>query len=294
MTLANAEASMSILGMPGRTGVQNHLTIAFPLKSPAGANVLSEKLPGLMPNFAKAADAIGTLHYSRFVVLSEKTLLFLADFDGEFEPLLENLARQAGAVFDAVLEHVENPPPAPTASNIEAFVKWAMDHTPDPMGVYTAYPTATVNEIKAQAESAGVAGTSEQLPFLVIMPLKGRVAGLALEAVFKVAAPILVNGSDAIGTLHFAHFVPLEDNKLGFFTVYDGPFDKYIQDFAEKLGPVFDLLFKLVVDPPPTPTAKNADAVTKWIAAHDLPPIGMYKAYPGLTVQDVNARLADA
>jgi hypothetical protein len=285
---------MSILGMPGRSGVQNHLTIAFPLKSPADAKVLSEQLPGSMPNLAKAADAIGTVHYSRFVVLSEKTLLFLADFDGEFEPLLENLAKQAGSVFDAVLEHVENPPPVPVASNIEAFVKWAMDHTPDPMGVYTAYPTATVKQIKAEAESAGVTGTSEQLPFLVIMPLKGRIAGLALEAVFKVAGPILVKGSDTIGTLHFAHFVPLEDNKLGFFTVYDGPFDKYIQDFADKLGPVFDLLFKLVIDPPPTPTAKNADAVTKWIAAHDLPPIGMYKSYPGLTVQDVNALLAGA
>jgi hypothetical protein len=285
---------MSILGVAGRTGVQNHLTIAFPLKSPTSGKVLSEKLPNLMPSLAKAADAIGTLHYSRFVVLSEKTLLFLADFDGEFAPLLENLARQAGPVFDAALQHVENPPPAPVASNIEAFVKWAMDHTPDPMGVYTAYPTGTVKEIKAQAESAGVTGASEQLPFLVIMPLKGRVAGLALEAVFKVAGPILVNGSDTIGTLHFAHFVPLEDNKLGFFTVYDGPFEKYIQDFAEKLGPVFDLLFKFVVDPPPTPTAKNADALTKWIAAHDLPPIGMYKSYPGLTVQDVNALLADA
>jgi hypothetical protein len=29
------------------------------------------------------------------------------------------------------------------------------------------------------------------------------------------------------------------------------------------------------------------------VAAHDLPPIGLYKAYPGLTVQDVNALLAD-
>jgi hypothetical protein len=272
---------MSILGVAGRTGVQNHLTIAFPLKSPTSGKVLSEKLPNLMPSLAKAADAIGTLHYSRFVVLSEKTLLFLADFDGEFAPLLENLARQAGPVFDAALQHVENPPPAPVASNIEAFVKWAMDHTPDPMGVYTAYPTGTVKEIKAQAESAGVTGASEQLPFLVIMPLKGRVAGLALEAVFKVAGPILVNGSDTIGTLHFAHFVPLEDNKLGFFTVYDGPFEKYIQDFAEKLGPVFDLLFKFVVDPPPTPTAKNADALTSGSRLTTCRPSECTKAIPG-------------
>lgn len=286
---------MSILGATGRTGVQSHLTIAFPLKSPADAEALAQKLPPLMPDLARAADTIGTVHYSRFVVLSERTLLFLADFDGELEALLRSLAKHAGPVFDAALEHVANPPSTPVASNDEAFIKWATVHNLNPKAVYTAYPTGTVKDIKARAEAAGVTGTSEQLPFLVIMPLKSGLAATILEeGVFRVAGPILVNGSDSIGTLHLAHFVPLEDNKLGFFTVYDGPFDKYIQDFAEKLGPVFDLLFKFVVDPPPTPTAKNADALTKWVAAHDLPPIGMYKSYPGLTVQDVNALLADA
>ena len=40
--------------------------------------------------------------------------------------------------------------------------------------------------------------------------------------------------SDAIGTLHVAHFVPFEKNHLGFFTIFDGDFAKYIQDFADK------------------------------------------------------------
>jgi hypothetical protein len=285
---------MSILGIAGRTGVQNHLTIAFPITSPADAQALAEHLPPLMPALAQAADAIGTVHYSRFVVLSDKTLLFLADFDGEFDTLLGALATHAGPVFDAVLAHVDRPSPTPVANNIEAFVTWATGHLLTPVAVYTAYPTGTVQDVKSRATAAGVTGESEQLPFLVILPLKSRMGAVALEqGVFRVAGPILVNGSDTIGTLHFAHFVPLEDNKLGFFTVYDGPFDKYIQDFAEKLGPVFDLLFKFVIDPPPTPTAKNAEALTTWVAAHDLPPIGLYNAYPGLRVQDVNALLAD-
>ena len=61
---------------------------------------------------------------------------------------------------------------------------------------------------------------------------------------------------------------------------------------AEKLGPAFDLLFKFIIDPPPTPTAKNAAAFTRWVEAHDLPPIGFYSAYPGLQVQDVRELLA--
>ena len=40
---------------------------------------------------------------SRFTLLSDRTLLFLADFDGEFGPLMLNLARRAGPVFDVIL-----------------------------------------------------------------------------------------------------------------------------------------------------------------------------------------------
>ena len=43
-----------------------------------------------------------------------------------------------------------------------------------------------------------------------------------------------MQASDAVGTLHFSHWVPFEDNHLGFFTIYDGDFEKYIQDFAER------------------------------------------------------------
>ena len=65
---------------------QNHFTLSFPLKSPAGAKTLAEQLPPLMPQLFTAEDSIGTVHYSRFAVLSDKTLLFLGDFDGEFDP----------------------------------------------------------------------------------------------------------------------------------------------------------------------------------------------------------------
>src|SRR5438105_2647890 len=101
---------------------QSHFTLSFPLKSPADAKVLAELLPPLMPQLFQAQDAIGTVHYSRFTVLSEKTLLFLGDFDGEFGQLMTDLASHAGPVCDAIFQHVNSPPPAPVASNAEAFV----------------------------------------------------------------------------------------------------------------------------------------------------------------------------
>src|SRR5882672_8947415 len=133
---------------------QNHFTLSFPLKSPADAKALSEQLPPLMPGLFAAEDGLGTIHYSRFTVLSDKTLLFLGDFDGEFGPLMVGLAKAAGPVFDAIFQHVENPPPTPVAANAEAFVEWSSSHLLHPVNLYTAYPDATVKEIKALASAA--------------------------------------------------------------------------------------------------------------------------------------------
>ena len=90
---------------------QNHFTLSFPLKSPADTKAIAQQLPTLMPDFFKAQDTVGTIHYSRFTVLSDKTLLFLGDFDGEFAQLMSDLARLAGTVFDAIFQHVESPHP---------------------------------------------------------------------------------------------------------------------------------------------------------------------------------------
>src|SRR5277367_7198485 len=77
---------------------QNHFTLAFPLKSPADAKAIAEELPPMMPGLFNAEDAIGTVHYSRFTLLSEKTLLFLGDFDGEFGALMVDFAKHSGPV----------------------------------------------------------------------------------------------------------------------------------------------------------------------------------------------------
>ena len=78
---------------------------------------------------------------------------------------------------------------------------------------------------------------------------------------------------DSVGTLHFSHWVPFENNHIGFFTIFDGDFAKYIQDFADKTTFVFDTLFPHVIGAPPTPVAKNAQAfisvgIGKQLSAH--------------------------
>jgi hypothetical protein len=222
------------------SGTQNHITINFPMKSPADGEAIKEELPPLMPGFAKVQDALGYVHYSRFLPWQDQSLLFLADIDGDVEKFYGDLA-------------------------------------------------------KSSARAAGFTGSTEQRPLLLPLHLKSSLGAFTLEhIVIEATQDKMVKGADSVGTLHFGHFVALPGNYLGFFTVYDGTFDKYMQDFTQKIGPIFDVLYTFVTDHPPLPVAKNAQAFTDYVAANQYSPIGFYRAYPGLAVQDIKALLADA
>src|SRR5450432_2806260 len=272
---------------------QNHFTLSFPLKSPEDAKAIAEQLLPLMPEFFKAADTIGRIHYSRFTVLSEQTLLFLGDFDGEFGQLMTELARHAGPVFDAIFQHVDNPPATPVADNAETFAEWTAEHLLDAVNLYTAYPGVTAREIKALASAADVSGAGEQRPFLVILPIKSRLAFAEIKLLLRARGSGTTKDLDKVGTPHFAQFVPLEDEQVGFFTVYDGGFDTYIADFTKNIGQVFDLIFKFTKNPPPSPCRKYLQEFIDFAAGANRKPIGFYQAYPGLSVQDIHALMAD-
>jgi hypothetical protein len=273
---------------------QSHLTLSFSLKSAGDAKAISEELPPLMPQLYQAADTIGTIHYSRFTVLSEKTLLFLADFDGEFGQLMIDLARQAGPIFDAIFGHLDKPPLTPVADHPETFAEWAAAHLIHPVNIYTAYPSVTVQKIKALAAAADVTGVSQQRPFLVILPIKSHLAFAEVKLLLLARGRGTTKDLDSVGTPHFAQFVPLEDNQIGFFTVYDGSFETYIADFTKNIGQVFDLIFKFTKNPPPSPCRKHLQEFIDFAARVNRTPIGFYEAYPGLTVQDIHALIADS
>jgi hypothetical protein len=273
---------------------QNHFTLSFPLQSPADATAIAEELPPLMPGLFQAEDTIGTMHYSRFTVLSDKTLLFLADFDGAFSQLMADLAGHAGPVFDAIFQHVDQPPATPVAENADAFVEWTAAHLVHPLNLYTAYPDVTAKEIQALASAIDVSGAGEQRPFLVILPTRSRLAFIEIQLLLRARGRGITKDLDTVGTPHFAQFVPLEDHQIGFFTVYDGTFDTYIADFTKNIGPIFDLIFKFTKNPPPSPCRMHLQEFIDFAAAASRAPIGFYQAYPGLTVQDIHALIADS
>jgi hypothetical protein len=273
---------------------QSHFTLGFPLKPPSDVQGVANSLNAVVPLLAKSADELGTIHYARFTVLSGKTLLLLADFDGDFAVTMAGLGKLAGPVFDTAFGFTDAPPPTPVAANVDAFVEWAAKHLIHPVNVYTAYPDVTVKQIKTLAAAAGVIGEGELNPFLVILPTRSHLAFIELQLILRAKSRGITKDLDTVGTPHFAQFVPLEDNQIGFFTVYDGSFDKYIGDFTKNIGPIFDIIFKFTKDPPPSPCRKHLQEFINFAAGANRTPIGFYQAYPGLSVQDIHALVADS
>lgn len=272
----------------------NHLTIPFPLKSPEDTKAVVEELPPTMPEFFKTLDDIGTVHYSRFTVLNRKTLLYLADFDGEFTELMRAFAGHGGFVFDTIFQHMAKPPPTPVEDNIEAFVEWTADQLLHPLVIYSAYPGVTVKEIKALATAAGVTGAGEVNPFLVVLPAKSHLAYIEMQMTLRALNRKAQRDLEKVGTPHMVQFVPLGDDQVGFFTAYDGSLVKYIADFTKTIGEVFDFLFKFTKGAPPSPCRKYFQEFLDFAGTVNHVPIGFYQAYPGLSNQDIHALLADA
>ena len=126
---------------------------------------------------------------------------------------------------------------------------------------------------------------------MVVKIAPGRKAGIAENKAIVAAA--IKKGADAIGTLHEARFVQLDDETVMLLTTYDGDFDTYIYDFTKHLNQVFNMLLPNAIDPPPLPVEKNPQAFADWVRERDLESLSAYySGYPDLSVQDIRA-LAD-
>ncbi len=78
-----------------------------------------------------------------------------------------------------------------------------------------------------------------------------------VREVIRSGAPRIEQALRESRHVHFAWFELIEsDTVLVLHTVYDGPFAAYIQDFALKVGDLFDQLFECIEEPPPMPVDK--------------------------------------
>ncbi len=115
-----------------------------------------------------------------------------------------------------------------------------------------------------------------------------------------VARHIFTRGSLArIGTIHFAHWVFLDQGRRAFFcSNYDGGHEAYMDDFINKAGFGLNLSFSSGIG---YPTTNWLLARGAWLEQefkhfqrrHQIPTDVWYKAYPGLTAHDLarNSRI---
>ena len=151
-------------------------------------------------------------------------------------------------------------------------------------------------------------------PLTFIMPLVEGVNPDQVGGALSHLQPQIDAALEAVGTVHYARFVLLDRGSpnlqpsggtagavgtgpfcLAIITSFDGDFAVYIQDFVNKLGPIFDGLLKFSADGGHlVPVADNVEAFTDYIADNNAsvqPPnsaFALYNAYP-YTVQQVLA-----
>ena len=150
--------------------------------------------------------------------------------------------------------------------------------------------------VTTDATSGTTTGTTVQSPLTLVMPVRPEArAALRAEVEQLQALPPdrnpVITALDAIGTVHFARFVFLDDDeRLAVITTYDGDFERYIMDFVDHIGPVFDMLLRHMVDPPPLPVQQHPEEFLAYVRRHDLGCVGpFYSAYPTRPVIDIRA-----
>jgi hypothetical protein len=126
----------------------------------------------------------------------------------------------------------------------------------------------------------------------VAMRLKAPVRDNAdrVREVIRAGAPRIEEALRESQHVHFAWFELIEaDTVLMLHTVYDGPFSAYIQDFALKVGEVFDALFACIEDAPPGPVDKFPDEFVAHILRYNRAPAMGYffSAYPRSEVAQI-------
>jgi hypothetical protein len=97
-------------------------------------------------------DAIGTVHFARWVVLPDDadggSLLFTSNYDGSWDDYISDFAAQAAQSFDAIYSNCVDWPVG-GSTDIVAFKEYVRSHELPSDVYYRAYPAATVRDVKA-------------------------------------------------------------------------------------------------------------------------------------------------
>jgi hypothetical protein len=120
------------------------------------------------------------------------------------------------------------------------------------------------------------------------LPMKTPAQMPALMALLQSASVDVHAALSSLHYVHFARFLPSRDGSLLWvITAYDGTLQSYIMDFVAVLGDEFTAILQFISDAPRLPVQRYATDFTQYVMSHNLGQIGVWSAYPEITVIDV-------
>jgi hypothetical protein len=103
--------------------VQSSLNLILPIKSWLEFKESSAVIHFKKREITEAREAIGSLHFARFVELHDHNQLgYFTVFDGDFRDYFRDFINDIGPVFDSLIKHVVDGPAVPCES--ETFIDW--------------------------------------------------------------------------------------------------------------------------------------------------------------------------
>lgn len=122
----------------------------------------------IQPKIDEALRKSGIVHFARVVVIDNKYIQVITEYEGDHQEYTEFFRRELTPVFAAIFGLAEG---APNASNVNAFWEYAKDHNVRALGQHThgsldfsgnpagwlfsAYDHRDVRTIRAALEQAG-------------------------------------------------------------------------------------------------------------------------------------------
>ncbi len=204
--------------MANTVGQAYGLTVLSPIRGDlvngvSRARLLRTQLAAL-PNGPDSPFArLPMMHFARWVVIDELPvegfpakddqlanawLLFVCEFDGALDPMLQLLATAAGEAVDAICAHCVG---YPGADSLRAFATWFHKCQIETTFLFSSYPDDTVADVQRAlvVQRAFVAWLAEHLP--VLHGPVGAAEAAALQAAFRTfwrganAAPLPPRGA---------------------------------------------------------------------------------------------------
>ena len=133
--------------------VANPLTLIMTIKSDKDYRELKALIEGLQSRpteqnpIAVALTKIATVHFARFVFLSERQLAVITTYDDSFEAYIDAFVNSIGQVFDQLLVHMKDAPPRPVSEHRKEFLEYVKKNDLKCVSFYSAYPNLKVLDI---------------------------------------------------------------------------------------------------------------------------------------------------